>query len=275
MRIDIPEGITIEAYQKKIPFLTNKKDEVVGKRRGARGQGYIPTTTFMCPTSDHIDYLLNLAEEIVSKYKIDIFIADYIRYDGAFTDLCACERCQSLFREKYGNKPTILKSSQWYDFKEENIANYAQKLHDRIKSIDQNCITGCTLLPGPKKLFTRKRIAQNWTKLSTILDIVSPMQYPYLIGTHDHGWFWGKLADLAYWYFIRNMKKRIHEIKSPALTITNSVECNSEEMLKQMRGFDFGLGIALFKYFGTTESQWTALKKYAEEELGLENLKPN
>jgi hypothetical protein len=43
-------------------------------------------------------------------------------------------------------------------------------------------------------------------------------------------------------------------------------------MLKQMRGFDFGLGIALFKYFGTKESQWKALKKYAEEEIGLDNL---
>jgi len=43
-------------------------------------------------------------------------------------------------------------------------------------------------------------------------------------------------------------------------------------MLKQMKGFDFGLGIAVFKYFGTTEIQWEALKNYAEKELGLENL---
>jgi hypothetical protein len=39
-----------------------------------------------------------------------------------------------------------------------------------------------------------------------------------------------------------------------------------------MRGFDFGLGIAVFKYFGTTEKQWQVLKQYAEDELGLENL---
>ncbi|MHA1293952.1 MAG: hypothetical protein ACTSQJ_14955 [Promethearchaeota archaeon] len=272
MRIDLPENISLEEYKKKIPFLTDKFDAEVGKRRGARSKGYILTTTFMCPNSEHIDYLLELTKEVVKKYPITAFFADYIRYDGAFTDLCLCERCQTLFREKYGSKPKFLKSKEWYDFKEDTIAKYAQKLHKTIKSINKDCLSGWFMLPGPKKLFTRKRIAQNWTKLSSILDMVSPMEYPYLIGTYDDGWFWGKLADLAYWYFIRNLKKRAHEIKSPALTVTNSVECNAKEMLKQMRGFDFGLGIAVFKYFGTKTSQWDALKKYAEEELGLENL---
>lgn len=270
MRVDLPEGISIEEYQKKIPFLQDKIDEEVGKRRGSRGQGYIPTTTFMCPNSAHVDYLCDLAEEVVKNYPISSIFADYIRYDGGFTDLCTCETCQKLFKEQYP-KDKVLKSSQWLDFKEDTIARYAQKLQDRVKSIDKECLTGWFMLPGPK-LFTRKRIAQNWIKLSSILDMVSPMEYPYLLGTYDDGWKWGKLADIAYWYFIKNMKKHAHEIKSPALTVTNSVECNAQEMLKQMRGFDFGLGIAVFKYFGTSESQWIALKKYAEEELGLDNL---
>ncbi|TFG20497.1 MAG: hypothetical protein EU533_06065 [Promethearchaeota archaeon] len=111
--------------------------------------------------------------------------------------------------------------------------------------------------------------------MSSIMDVASPMEYPYLMGTRDDGWYWGKLADLFYWYFIRNMKKRAHEFKSPVLTVTNSVECNTNEMLKQMRGFDFGLGIAVFKYFGTSEEQWIALKKYAEDDLGLKNLELN
>jgi hypothetical protein len=56
------------------------------------------------------------------------------------------------------------------------------------------------------------------------------------------------------------------------LAVTNSVECNVQEMLKQMRTFDFGLGVAVFKYFGTTDAHWIALKEYAENEIGLENL---
>ncbi|MCK4779883.1 MAG: hypothetical protein KAT57_06845, partial [Candidatus Lokiarchaeota archaeon] len=273
MRIDLPEGVSLKDYQKKIPFLTNQIDEKAGKSRDARGKGYIPLTSFMCPNSEHVDYLLELTNEVVRKYPIKAFFADYIRYDGAFRDLCACNRCVQKFRDNYGNKPEILKSSEWYDFKSETIANYAQKLHDVIKSADSKCVSGWFCLPGPKKLFSRKRLGQDWTKLSSILDVVSPMEYPYLMGTKDDGWYWGKVADLFYWYFIRNMKKRAHEFKAPALTVTNSVECNTEEMLKQMRSFDFGLGIAVFKYFGTSEEQWKALKLYAENEIGLENLK--
>ena len=272
MRVDLPANVTIEQYQKIIPFLTSKKDEEIGASRGARGKGYIPLTSFMCPNSEHVDYSIKLAEEVVKNYPIESFIADYIRYDGEFTDLCTCERCKELFWEKYGSKTKVLKSKHWYDFKEDTIANYARRLQDTIKKMDKKCITGWFLLPGPKKLFTRKRIAQNWIKLSEILDITCPMEYPYLTGTRDDGWKWGKLGDMMYRYFIWNMKIRAREIKNPALAITNSVECNAEEMLKQMRGFDFGLGIALFKYFGTKESQWKALKEYAEKEIGLENL---
>jgi len=272
MRIDLPENITFKEYQNKIPFLTNKFDEKTGKSRDARGTGYIPLTSFMCPNSKHIDYLLELTKEVVKNYKIMGFFADYIRYDGAYTDLCTCNRCIKKFRIGYGEKAKLVKSKDWYEFKSDTIADYAQKLHNTIKLIDKSCVSGWFCLPGPKKMFTRKRLGQDWSKLSSILDVASPMEYPYLMGTRDDGWYWGKLADLFYWYFIRNMKKRAHEFQSPVLTVTNSVECNAEEMLKQMRGFDFGLGIAVFKYFGTSESQWKALKEYAEKEIGLENL---
>ena len=269
MRVDLPENVPLEQYLSIIPFLTDKVDAKVGKTRGSRGEGYIPLTSFMCPNSKHVDYLLNLTKEVVKNYPVRGFFADYIRYDGAFPDLCTCPLCTTKFREKYGMKPKILKSSEWYEFKSDTIAEYATKLHNSIKSVDKNCVSGWFCLPGPKKMFTSKRLGQDWSKLSSILDIASPMEYPYLMGTRDDGWFWGLVGKLFYWYFIRNMKKRAHEFKSPALSVTNSVECNSKEMLKQMKGFDFGLGIAVFKYFGTTDDQWKSLKTYAEEVLKL------
>ncbi|MCJ7650218.1 MAG: hypothetical protein MUP85_16540 [Candidatus Lokiarchaeota archaeon] len=272
MRVDLPEDVSIEEYQKKVPFLTMEVDEKIGKSRGARGKGYIPLTSFMCPTSEHVDYLIDIIKEVVKNYNIMGLFADYIRYDGAYTDLCTCDRCREIFKNQYGVKAKLLKSEEWYDFKADIIAEYAQKLHDIIKSTNNNCVSGWFCLPGPKKMFTRKRLGQDWEKLSSILDVASPMEYPYLMGTRDDGWYWGKIADLFYWYFIRNMKKRAHEFKSPALTVTNSVECNAQEMLKQMKGFDFGMGIAVFKYFGTSEEQWNTLKQYAEQELGLKNI---
>lgn len=275
MRVGLPENTSFEEYQSKIPFLTEKVDEKIGKSRGARGKGYIPLTSFMCPNSEHVDYLLRLTKEVVKNYKIMGFFADYIRYDGAYRDLCTCNRCLEKFKNTYGDKTKLLTSKEWYEFKADTIADYALKLHNTIKAESQRCVSGWFALPGPKKLFSRKRLGQDWTKLSSILDVASPMEYPYLMGTRDDGWYWGKLADFFYWYFIRNMKNRAKEFKSPVLAITNSVECNTQEMLKQMKGFDFGLGIGVFKYFGTTEKQWHALKKYAEEEIGLENLRMN
>jgi hypothetical protein len=275
MRIDLPEGISFQEYKKKIPFLTNQKDEIAGKSRGARGKGLIPQTSFMCPNSAHIDYLLELTKEVVNNYPITGYFADYIRYDGAFTDLCTCPRCTQKFRDKYGNRAKLLKSSEWYEFKSDTIAEYALKFHQTIKSTNPECVSGWFCLPGPKKHFTRKRLGQDWTKLSSILDVVSPMEYPYLMGTRDDGWYWGKVANFFFWYFTRNMKKRAHEFNAPALAVTNSVECSAREMIRQMKRFDFGLGIAVFKYYGTTQEQWTALKEYAEKEMGLENLKFN
>jgi len=267
MRVDLPMNTPFEQYKEKIPFLTNKVDQKVGKSRGSRGEGFIPLTSFMCPNSEHVDYLLDLTYEVVKNYKLMGFFADYIRYDGAYTDLCVCDRCIKLFYSKYNKKPKLLKSQQWYDFKADTITEYARKLHNTIKKANDSCISGWFSLPGPKKMLSRKRLGQDWSKLSLILDVASPMEYPYLMGTRDDGWYWGKVGDLFYWYFVRNMKKRIHEFNSPILAVTNSVECNNVEMLKQINTFDFGLGIAVFKYFGTSELQWNALKHYAETNL--------
>jgi len=270
MRVDLPEGMSFEEYHELIPFLTENFDEKIGKARGDRGSGYIPTTSFMCPNSEHVNYLLQLAKELVNNYPIKGLIADYIRYDGGYTDLCACERCVRKFRAKYGPKSKLLTSKEWYEFKADTIVEYGKKLHEIIKTNNINCISGWFCLPGPKKMLSQKRLGQDWEKLSSIFDISLPMEYPYLMGTRDDGLFWGKLADFFYWYYIRNMKKRAHEFKNPVLAITNSVECNTKEMLKQMRGFNFGYGVGLFKYYGTSEDQWKAIKKYAETELKLD-----
>ena len=275
MRIDLPEGVSFREYQTKIPFLTDQVDEKAGKSRETRGKGLMPFTSFMCPNSAHVDYLLALTEEVVKNYPINGFFADYIRYDEAFVDLCACYRCISKFRLNFGERAKLLRSKEWYDFKSENIVEYGMKLHNKIKASNSNCISGWFCLPGPKKRFSRKRLGQDWLKLSTILDVSSPMEYPYLMGTKDDGWYWGKVGDFFYWYFTRNMKKRAHEFKSPVLAVTNSAECNEKEMLRQMRRFNFGLGIAVFKYHGTSETQWRFLKEYAEKEIGLENLRFN
>ncbi|MHA1849288.1 MAG: hypothetical protein ACTSYS_09940 [Promethearchaeota archaeon] len=265
MRVDLPEGKSIEEMREIIPFLTDKIDAKVGASRGARGKGYIPLTAFHCPRSEHIDYMIDIVKELVKNYKVDGIFADYIRYDGAHSDLCGCERCISAFKETYPDKANkIMKCKEWYDFKEDNIAEYGRKFNNAIKEVDEKVVTGWFNLPGPK-IFTRNRIAQNYTKLGATMDSVVPMLYPYLSGTANDGRFWRSLANAVHWYFKRSMAKRFKEYgEVPVLAITNSVECNAEEMLISCMDYDYGLGISLFKYHGTSEAQWYACKLYSE-----------
>ncbi|MFX0102506.1 MAG: family 10 glycosylhydrolase [Candidatus Hodarchaeota archaeon] len=273
MRVDLPEGVSLEEMQEKIPFLTNKIDEKLGAGRGERGQGYIPLTSFHCPRSKHIDYMIDLVQELVKNYNVDGIYADYIRYDGSYTDLCGCERCTSAFAEQYPGKKIFKKalekywySKEWRDFREDNIAAYGKKFNDAIKETNEECITGWFNLPM-LKLFTRDRIAQNYTKLGSTMDTVVPMLYPYLTGTSDDGRKWRRLANVVHWFFQKIMKSRFSEYgdgSKPVLAVTNSVECNAEEMLISCKDYDYGLGIALFKYYGTSEAQWMASKLYGE-----------
>lgn len=269
MRIDLPEGMTIEEMQKKVPFLTSEYDGVIGHARDQRGQGYIPTTSFMCPRSEHTDYLLELIKELIKNYEIDGVLADYIRYHHGYTDVCGCDRCKSEFEKRYPKKAKkIMKCSEWWDFREDTIVEFAHRFHEAVKSVDEECITGWFNLPGPL-IYSRRLIAQNYAKLGATMDAVIPMTYPYLTGTADDGWKWGTLGNLMHRYTKGNMKRRLNEYSANKkdlgiLCVTNTVECNSEEMLKSMTSYDYGLGVALFKYFGTKEEQWELSKRYAK-----------
>ncbi|NMC06125.1 MAG: hypothetical protein GYA24_12995, partial [Candidatus Lokiarchaeota archaeon] len=149
MRVDIPAGKTLEEMRQLIPFLTGRKDEISGKARGARGTGYIPTTSFHCPRSEHAEYMISIVKELVKNYHVDGVFADYIRYDGAYTDLCGCPRCQKAFAEQHPGKP-MGKGKAWFDFKEDTIAEYGKRFNAAVKETDPDVITGWFNLPGPK-----------------------------------------------------------------------------------------------------------------------------
>ncbi|MHA1717967.1 MAG: hypothetical protein ACTSWX_07870 [Promethearchaeota archaeon] len=264
MRVDLPEGVSLEEMQKKIPFLTDKIDAKIGASRGARGQGYIPLTAFHCPRSEHIDYMVDLVKEIASNYHVDGILADYIRYHHGYRDFCGCERCRTAFAEQYPSKADkIMKCKEWDEFRMANIVEYGRKFNDAVKSVDEKISTSWFNLPGPR-IYSRKLVAQDYSGLTNVMDSVIPMNYPYLAGTADDGKKWGRLGNIMHWYFQKNMAHRFKDYGEDAsiYCITNSVECNAEEMLKSCIGYDYGIGIALFKYYGTKEDQWYACKLY-------------
>ncbi|MHA1733360.1 MAG: hypothetical protein ACTSU5_15545 [Promethearchaeota archaeon] len=267
MRVDVPEGSTWEDVKEKIPFLTDKFDGKVGAARGSRGQGYIPETSFLCPNSRHLEYLEDLTYEVVRKYpKMVAILADYIRYDHVKN--CYCKRCQREFYRRTGSTLPMLAPirSAWMDFREDNVAAWGARFHAAVKRANPDCYTGAFILPmGPYKPVSRAFLGQSWWKLGSILDFLSPMVYPYLMGTIDDGAFWRTFADVNFAITNWIMKKRAMMLPAEILSITNSVECNPEEMLISMKRYDYGKGVGLFKYYGTTEAQWRVLKKYIKK----------
>lgn len=268
MRVDLPDGVSLEEMKKKIPFLTDQFDDKPGPSRDARGSGYIPLTSFHCPLSTHIDYMIEIVKELTKKYKIDGVLADYIRYHHGYTDLCGCERCRKAFAEQYPGRE-FGKGKPWIKFRLNNIVQYGKKFNDAVKSVDEKIVTGWFNLPGPK-IYSERFVAQDYRGLTEVMDTAIPMTYPYLTGTADDGKKWGRLGNISHWYSQRNMKHRFNEYCKPTenksiFCITNSAECNAEEMLKQCIAYDYGLGIALFLYHGTKDSQWLASKLYSEK----------
>jgi hypothetical protein len=266
MRVDLPEGVSFEEMKKRIPFLTEQQEIVAGKARSQRGTGYIPLTSFHCPRSEHTDYLLDLIKELVSKYHIDGILADYIRYHHGYTDLCGCPRCRQAFAEKYPQKAEkVMKCKEWWRFRMDNVIAYGKRFNDSVKSVDPNIVTAWFNLPGPK-IYSERLVAQDYRGLTAVMDAVIPMTYPYLTGTIDDGKKWGMLGNLMHWYSQGNMMRRFKDYGENGCIycVTNSVECNPEEMLKSCIGYDYGLGIALFKYFGTSDAQWEACKLYSK-----------
>ncbi len=266
MRVDLPEGVSFAEMQQKIPFLTDQIDARVGAARSARGKGYIPLTAFHCPRSEHGEYMIDLIKEITSNYHVDGILADYIRYSTDYFDYCGCDRCRKAYALQYPeNNPEKLKGKDWHRFRMNNIIEYGTKFNQAIKSVDENILTGWFNLPGPR-IYSNRLTGQDYLGLTNVMDSALPMLYPYLAGTIDDGKYWGTLANVMHGYFQRNMRKRFEDYGENAtiFSITNSVECNAEEMLKSFIAYDYGLGMAVFKYYGTTEGQWYASKLYGE-----------
>src|SRR5271157_5584606 len=152
MRVDLPAGKSLADMKELIPFLTDKFQARTSASRDNRGEGYVPLTSFMCPTSPHVDYLCNLIRELVGKYPISGVMADYIRFDGSFTDLCQCPRCNHVFYKLFPGKK--IGSEAWRNFREMVIARFGRKFVEAVHSVKPDVFTGISncRVPGSYSL---------------------------------------------------------------------------------------------------------------------------
>ncbi|MFX0103568.1 MAG: putative glycoside hydrolase [Candidatus Hodarchaeota archaeon] len=236
-------------------------------------------TAFHCPSGPHCDYLLDLQEEIAKKYRIMGLLNDYIRYNSA--ECCFCDRCLERYAEYPSNKdntPAFTRKSSWWEFRTNLIEDFSRRSDATIKRIAPNMLSGAFTLNGIK--INRIRLwAQDWGKMARYLDVISPMVYPYLGASRKFGRLPELVGKLGNWSnrvwmnmaFNSAMKYGGDDARAEILPITSSIYCLGSETTKSLRNLQKEAGVAIFKYFGTEQDSWDAIKHFYQTYFSLKS----
>ncbi len=88
-------------------------------------------------------------------------------------DYCYCDRCQELFRNRYGRNiaPDADTDADWREFRLQSVANYANALTNRIR--EHNLRTASAVFPTPE--LAAQLVRQDWSRFC--IDLALPMVY--------------------------------------------------------------------------------------------------
>ena len=88
-------------------------------------------------------------------------------------DYCYCNRCQELFRRRYGRdiSPDATADADWREFRLQSVADYANALTARIRS--HNLRTASAVFPTPD--IAAQLVRQDWSRFH--IDLALPMVY--------------------------------------------------------------------------------------------------
>ncbi len=88
-------------------------------------------------------------------------------------DYCYCNRCQELFRRRYGRdiSPDATADADWREFRLQSVADYANTLTARIRS--HNLRTASAVFPTPE--LAAQLVRQDWSRFC--IDLALPMVY--------------------------------------------------------------------------------------------------
>lgn len=133
-------------------------------------------------------YLMNLLEEIATRYQVDGIQLDYIRYP--FQDPSANQSygygraARQQFRELTGVDPNNVAVSnsilwqKWTDFRIQQIDSFVASVSQRLRALRPNLILSTAVfpLPRPERL---QRLQQNWENWANRgdIDLMIPMTY--------------------------------------------------------------------------------------------------
>lgn len=185
-------------YDKTMGAILSQYPQWANVQRSGQGQKTLPPSTlepgayFLDPANqDAQNFLLSLIQEIVSRYDIDGFQLDYIRYPASFppdkfsyvaTTWGYSDTARQIFETHEGVDPLTLdpkvdpdKWQAWKDFKTRQVDRFVQKAHDVIKQEKPKLPLSAAIFPKPTDSVERKH--QNWVSWGKagLLDFIAPM----------------------------------------------------------------------------------------------------
>ncbi len=155
----------------------------VNIQRSALGKDTIPPSTlepgayFLDPANPKVQsFLLSLIDEIITRYPIDGFQLDYIRYPASFppdrysyiaTTWGYTPVAREAFKTQYGLDPADITPTDnpqlwedWNAYKVSQVDSFVQKVHDLVKAKRPDLPLSADVFPDPKSSLIRKE--QNW-----------------------------------------------------------------------------------------------------------------
>lgn len=147
---------------------------------------------FMDPSNQNVrDYLAKIVDELLSKYNVDGFQFDYIRYPGPFEDKESAvelpngftDNALKIFKEETGFTGSINELlsntnylSKWNKFKQDNITEVVRIITEVVRKYPGVEIS-MDVSPDPQ--FAKENYMQDWTRWvkNGWIDTVYPMIY--------------------------------------------------------------------------------------------------
>ncbi len=167
-------------------------------QRSGLGQATLPASTlesgayFLDPMNQEVQqFLLTLIDEIITRYPIDGFQLDYIRYPASFpqdrfsyvaTTWGYTPFARKVFQDRFGKDPAELTPAadpelwaEWNNFKTRQIDRFVRKVRDDIKEKRPDMPLSVAIFPKVKESIERKH--QNWLSWAQNgwVDFIAPM----------------------------------------------------------------------------------------------------
>lgn len=185
-------------YDKTMGSILTAYPDWANIQRSALGKIPLPPSTleagsyFLDPANQEAqNFLLTLIDEVITRYPIDGFQLDYIRYPASFppdrfsyvaTTWGYTPAARDMFKERTGIDPATLDPiasaelwNEWNDFKTRQVDRFVRKAHDLIKLKRPELPISVAIFPKPEESLQRKH--QNWLAWAQNgwVDYVAPM----------------------------------------------------------------------------------------------------